>query len=178
MKEEDFNLSIGNEPEADLDLEFGYVLDDDHLDEQPMEGTPLHSVMMANGILTLEDRERYYHYSPDNRGCCMEKPIIIEEKEDYVYLEYSILKYLLRPVPFRFVDYEIEKQRLICHDGKYLDALLVKVYTHPMYDMDENGSIHRQEPTSLGTEEYWFDISAGYKAMGERLNTRLDREDG
>ena len=84
MKEEDFNLSIGNEPEADLDLEFGYVLDDDHLDEQPVEGTPLHSVMMANGILTLEDRERYYHYSPDNRGCCMEKPIIIEEKEDYV----------------------------------------------------------------------------------------------
>ena len=175
MKEEDFDWSIGEEMEDDdLDLEFEDEFDDDDLDEQPREGTPLYSVMMANGILTPEDRKGYYQYSPDNLGCCMEKPILIDEAEDYVGLEYEILEYLLRPVPYRFVDYELEKQRLICPDGKYLDALTVNVYTHPLLDMDENGDIHRPEPTFLGREEYWFDITTGYKAIGERLKKDLE----
>ena len=80
-----------------------------------------------------------------------------------VGLEYEILEYLLRPVPYRFVDYEIEKQQLICHEDRYLDAITVKVYSHPLLIMGENGRLHRTERTFLGTEEYWFDITAGYR---------------
>lgn len=183
MKEEDFDFSLGEELEDDdfdLDLDFEDEFDDEDLEELPREGTPLYSVMMANGILSLEDRKRYHQYTPDNLGCCLDKPILIEETEDYVGLEYEILEYLLRPVPYRFVDYELEKQRLICHDGKYLDALTVKVYAHPLLDMDENGNFHRSEPIFLGTEEYWFDITAGYEAMSERLKKKyeLDGEVG
>ena len=181
MKEEEFDWSIGEEPENDeLDFMFEDELDDDDLDEQPKEGTPLHTVMKSNGILTPEDRKKYHKYDTDNLGCRIEKPILIEETEDYVNLEYEILEYLLRPVPYRFVDYELEKQRLICHNGKYLDALTVKVYTHPLLDMDENGNFHRSEPIFLGTEEYWFDITAGYEAMSERLKKKyeLDGEVG
>ena len=177
MKEEDFDFGFGERLEDnDLNLEFEDGFDDDDLEELPREGTPLYSVMMSNGILTLEDRKGYHQYTPDNLGCCMEKPILIEETEDYVGLEYEILEYLLRSVPYRFVDYELEKQRLICHDGKYLDALSVNVYTHPLLNMDENGNFHRPEPIFLGTEEYWFDITAGYTAMGERLKTELELE--
>ena len=180
MKEEDFDFGLGEELEDDdfdLDLDFEDEFNDEDLEELPREGTPLYSVMMANGILSLEDRKRYHQYTPDNLGCSMENPIIIEETEDYVHLEYEILEYLIRPVPYRFPDYELEKQRLICHDGKYLDALTVKVYTHPLLDMDENGNFHRSEPVFLGTEEYWFDITAGYNAIGEMLKTDFEQEE-
>ena len=114
MKEEDFDFGFGEKLEDnDLDLEFEDEFDDDGLEELPREGTPLYSVMTANGILTLEDRKGYHQYTPDNLGCCMENSILIEETEDYVGLEYEILEYLLRSVPYRFVDYELEKQRLI-----------------------------------------------------------------
>ncbi len=175
MKEEEFDWSIGEEPENDeLDFMFEDELDDDDLDEQPKEGTPLHTVMKSNGILTPEDRKKYHKYDTDNLGCRIEKPILIEETEDYVNLEYEILEYLLRPVPYRFVDYEFEKQRLICHDGRYLDVLTVNVYTHPLLNMDENGDLCRSEPIFLDCEEYWFDITAGYTAMEERLKSELD----
>ena len=151
------------------DLEFECIPEGDGLDEQPGEGTALYVVMKANGILTPEDRMGYMAYDPSNPGCSIDKPILIAEAEDYVRLEYELLEYLLRPVPFRFVDYELEKQRLICHEGKYLDALTVRTYAHPLLEMDENGDFRRPEPTFLGTEEYWFDITAGYEAMVERL---------
>ena len=181
MKEEDFDFSFSEEIEDDdLDLDFEDDFDDDDLGELPREGSPLHTVMKANGILTPEDRKLYHQYAPDNLGCGLDKPILIEETEDYVRLEYEILEYLLRPVPYRFVDYELEKQLLICHNGKYLDARTVKVYTHPLLDMDENGNFHHSEPIFLGTEEYWFDITAGYEAMSERLKKKyeLDGEVG
>jgi len=92
MKEEEFDWSIGEEPENDeLDFMFEDELDDDDLDEQPKEGTPLYTVMKSNGILTPEDRKKYHKYDTDNLGCRIEKPILIEETEDYVNLEYEIL---------------------------------------------------------------------------------------
>ena len=162
----------------DFDFDFEDFGDfEEELDELPKEGTPLYNVMKANGILTSKERRVYERYDQSNLGCAMDRPVLIEETEDYIHLEYEILAYLLRPVPYRFVDYGLEEQRLICHEEKYLDALLVRVYTHPLLDMDENGNLIRPEPEFLGTEEYWFDITAGYNAMGERLKTRLKLKD-
>ena len=126
----------------DFDFDFEDFGDyEEELDELPKEGTPLYNVMKANGILTSKERRVYERYDQSNLGCAMDRPVLIEETEDYIHLEYEILAYLLRPVPYRFVDYELEEQRLICQDGKYLDALLVRVYTHPLLDMDENGNL-------------------------------------
>ena len=132
------------------------------LDDCPREGTALHALMVANGILTVQDRKKYAEYNPDNLGCSIEKPIVVGEAGDYVHLEYELLEYLLRPVPYRYVDYEVVAQRLICRDGKYFDALTVKVYSHPSLQRCENGVFMRPEPIFLGTEEYWFDVTVGF----------------
>ena len=103
----------------DFDFDFGDFGDfEEELDELPKEGTPLYNVMKANGILTSKERRVYERYDQSNLGCAMDRPVLIEETEDYIHLEYEILAYLLRPVPYRFVDYELEEQRLICHEGK------------------------------------------------------------
>lgn len=131
----------------------------------PAEGTPLNEVMMSNGILTLEDRRRYARYDPANPGCSKDNPVFIDVTEDYVRLEYEILERLLRPVPFRFVDYKVEMQRLICCGERRLDVLTVKVYTHSQAEFKGDGSPVLPERKFLGTEEYWFDVTAGFEAL-------------
>lgn len=141
--------------------------DDDFL-EGPREGTPLHAVLEDNGILTVEERMPYERYDRSNRGCSEENPILISETEDYVDLEYQVLEHLLRS-PYRFVDYELEKQSLVSRGTRWLDVLTLRVYTHPIIFMDRNGDIVRPEREFLGTEEYWFDITAGFEAIAARL---------
>ena len=144
--------------------------DDDFLDG-PREGTPLYAVLEENGILAAEGRSRYRSYDRSNRGCSEENPIVISVTEDYVDLEYQVLEHLLRS-PFRFVDYELEKQSLVGRGDRRLDVLAVRVYTHPIISMDRNGDIVQPEREFLGTEEYWFDITAGFDAFDAWLAGR------
>ena len=141
--------------------------EEDNFLEGPLEGTPLHAVLEKNGILTVEERRPYRRYDRSNRGCSEENPILISETEDYVDLEYQVLEHLLRS-PYRFVDYELEKQSLLSRDTRWLDVLTLRVYTHPIISMDRNGDIVRPEREFLGTEEYWFDITAGFDATAAR----------
>ena len=142
--------------------------DEDDLMEDPREGTPLYAVMKENGLLTLDGRERYGRYDRSNPGCSEENPIVISQAADYVDLEYKVLERLLRPVPFRFVDYEVEKQMLVGSGGLHLDCLTVRVYTHPLLQSGDDGMPFRPEREFLGTEEYWFDITAGFDATAAR----------
>ena len=145
--------------------------DDDDLGDMPKEGTDLYSVMSANGILTLEDRARYEEYDPANPGCSEDNPIVIDIPSDEVAvpLEYDLLEYILRPSPYRFVDYEVERQQLFHRKGRSLDVLTVKVYTHPLLTFDAFDNPTRPERQFLGTERYWFDITAAFKALNERF---------
>ena len=141
--------------------------DDDAFLDGPREGTPLYAVLNENGILAVEARGCYEHYDRSNRGCSEDDPIVIGEIEGYVDLEYQVLEHLLRG-PHRFVDYELEKQSLVGRGTRRLDVLTVKVYTHPIISMDGYGNITRPEREFLGTEEYWFDITAGFNAIADR----------
>ena len=162
----DFGWGEDDEPDVD-DIE-EIEDDEDDLMEDPREGTPLYAVMKENGLLTLDWRERYGWYDRSNPGCSEENPIVISLAEDYVDLEYKVLVRLLRPVPFRFVDYQVEKQRLLHRGERYLDVLTVRVYTHPLLQSGDDGMPFRPEREFLGTEEYWFDITAGFDAIAAR----------
>ena len=142
--------------------------DDPFAEGLPEEETPLWKVMEANGILTLEQRARYARYDAANPGCSRENPIVITEKEDYVGLEYDVLEQILRPVPYRFVDWQVVEQRLI-HDGdRDMDELKVAIFSHPTASWND-GNIIMPDPEPLGTEVYWFDITVGFKALDEKL---------
>lgn len=131
--------------------------------------TSLRSILKANGILTSEQQARYATYDTANPGCSPEHPIIIDEPDNYVHMEYELLELLLRPSPYRFVDYELEQQRLIHQNGRALDMLRVRVFTHPLPKKGADGRWELPEPVFLGTEEYWFDISVGYEKMKRRF---------
>ena len=145
-----------------------FLPDDPFEEDLPGKGTPLRAVMESNGILATEQRARYARYDAANPGCSKENPIVIAETEDYVDLEYEVLKQLLRPVPFRFVDWRVVRQRLIGDGGRKLDEMTVEVSTHPIARFVD-GDIIIPESEPLGTETYWFDITAGFNAISEKL---------
>ena len=135
------------------------------LDDLPEKDTPLRRVMEANGILASEQRSVYASYDESHLGCNIERPIIIDEIEEYVQIEYELLEYILRPFPYRFVDYELYKQKTIIHDGRVLDVLTVKVYSHPLALFEKKREMKEQSKKYLGQEEYWFDITEGYRYL-------------
>ena len=165
----DFEAFLKAEGLGEDDLDVGEIEDDeDDLMEDPREGTPLYTVMKENGLLTLEERRRYERYDRANPGCSMENPVVISLTEDYVDIEYKVLERLLRPVPFRFVDYEFVRQALVGSGRRHLDRLTVDVYTHPLLSFGDDGVPFLPEREFLGTEEYWFDITAGFDALAEQ----------
>ena len=167
----DFNAMTQDELELDAFISEDIDVDDDDLDDMPRQGTALYSVMSANGILTPQDRARYAEYDSANPGCSADNPIVIDIPSDDVAvpLEYDLLNYLLRPVPYRFVDYEVEKQQIVHQGGRSLDVLTVKVYTHPLLSPDSSGGFILPERQFLGTELYWFDITSAFEALTARF---------
>ena len=59
------------------------------------------------------------------------------------------------------------EQMLVGSGERYLDCLKVDVYTHPLISLGDDGVPFRPEREFLGTEEYWFDITAGFNAISE-----------
>ena len=142
------------------------IYDEDVFDDGlPLAGSPLRAVMEANGILTFEQRARYESYDTANPGCSPENPIVIDQTDDYVHLEYELLEQILRQSPYRFVDYEVVKQCFRMHGERALDVLTVNVYTHPIMRMNDDGNFIMPEREFLGTEDYWFDVTAGYTSL-------------
>ena len=159
----DYFSETGESPIEGMDEDWDALFDED----LPEEGTPLHGVLSANGILRTADRARYAAYDPANPGCSRENPIVIGVEEDYVGLEYAVLPFLLRPAPYRFVDYRLVKQALVFDGERALDVLTVEVSEHP--DLLCLSAAPESEGKVLGEEEYWFDITAGYSALARSV---------
>ncbi len=97
----------------------------------------------GNGMLSGSDVVR------NGKGVSEEAPIVIRTTEDYyVRLEYIILSLLLRGK-----EYKLAFQSLFeTEDGRKIDRLLVSV---------------KDSPESVPADEaFFFDITAGYDAIG------------
>ena len=101
---------------------------------------------------------RYAHYDTANPGCNAENPIVISPSEDYEEDEVLELESMLRPIPYRYVDYEVVKQRLESMGDRRIDHVTVRVSTHPLLTDDGDGNLYLPTPRFLGYEDYWFDI--------------------
>lgn len=165
--EEDFlkeleNLFSPGDPEEETEDPFD--------DDLPEPDSPLYKVMSGNGILHAVERKIYSEYNTANIGCSKANPIVITEIDDYVGLEYDLLEYILRPSPYRFVDYRRTEQRLILEDGRAIDKITVEVSKHPHLSFEEfsPGAVPPREV--LGTEDYYFDVTTGYNALYKYLS--------
>lgn len=160
-------------PEFDLDKDFEELLSDFKLDEDdnafdddlPEPDSPLYRVLQNNGIYHTKQRKIYEQYDISNIGCSVDNPIIINETEDYVRLEYELLEYILRPSPYRFVDYEVLGQSLMSENGRAIDKLVVEIYKHHILTHEELKNDVIPENEVLGTEYYFFDITAGFEEI-------------
>lgn len=163
----DLNFDMGI---ADSDLLYteNDPNDDPFDDDLPKQGSPLYNIMEDNHIYHTKQRKIYMTYSTENIGCNIKNPIVIKEIEDYVHWEYELLEYILRPSPYRFVDYEVLCQSLLSDNGKAIDRLTIEVSNHPLLTLEEIEKGIVPEKEVLGIEEYFFDITAGFN--NNRLN--------
>lgn len=130
-------------------------------DDLPEPGTPLYRIMRDNNIYHTKQRKIYERYNTSNLGCNINNPIVINETEKYVHLEYELLEYIMRPTPFRFVDYEVMSQELLSDNDKCIDKLTLEVSKHPLLSLEELENISEPVKEVLGQEDYFFDISVG-----------------
>jgi len=159
----------------DLDKDLDDILKSFNPDENPFDDelpepdTPLYRVMVQNNIYHTKQRKVYAEYITSNLGCSSMNPIVINEIDDYVHLEYELLEFLLRPSPYRFVDYEVLRQALISENGRAIDKLTVEVSKHPLLSFEEVCSGYEPPKEVLGIEEYYFDITEGYMALSKHM---------
>lgn len=105
-----------------------------------------------------EDRARYARYDTANPGCNPDNPIVIPPSKDYEDDESLALETILRPIPYRYVDYEVVEQRVQVRDGRKIDHVRVRVSTHLLLTEDADGELYLPKKRFLGYEDYWFDI--------------------
>ena len=142
--------------------------------ELAFEETALYRVLSANGILDDDAPERYWRYDPANPGCSLQHPVVIDETEDYVHLEYEVLPFIVGAFPYPFVDYRVQQQALVFEGDRALDILTVELTEPRLPSPDGAGS--DSEPRVLGTKDYYFDITSGYNAISRRISLKqLDR---
>ena len=146
-------------PEDDTEI----LMDDDELcveldDEE----------RLVDAFLDWDDDEesaRYARYNPANQGCNAQNPVVIDRKVDYYEDEEAFLDALLRPIPYRYVDYEVVDQHIESRRDRYLDHVTVRVSTHPLLSEDPDGEIYLPARKVLGTEDYWFEFPGNYSAF-------------
>ena len=116
--------------------------------------------MKAIDIIGSENLARYATFAEENPGCSKENAIVINDKDDYVPLEYDIVDLLLQQRK-ELIYYSLTHQALESDESgdKSYDCLTFNVIwmdpdTREFYNTEEN---------------YWFDITAGFNAMFEDL---------
>ena len=111
-------------------------------------------------IIGRENLARYSTYSKENPGCSKDNAIVIEEKYDYVPLEYDIVDYILQQR--KELVYYAPTNQALESDGrgeKSYDCLTFNV----IWMDPDTREFYTTE------EEYWFDITAGYSALARSL---------
>ena len=146
-------------PEDDTEI----LMDDDELCVE------LHGEeRLVDAFLDWDDDEesaRYARYNPANQGCSEQNPVVIDRKVDYYEDEEVALEVLLRPIPYRYVDYEVVDQHIERRGDRYIDHVTVRVSTHPLLTEDPDGEFYLPARKVLGTEEYWFDLPGWVSAF-------------
>lgn len=105
---------------------------------------------------------QYAEYDTANLGCSPDHPFVIPMPADPEHLfeedEDDLLERVLRPIPYRYVDYEIADLKSLNLDGRTIDHIRVRVSTHPLLTEDQDGYLYLPDPQFLGYEDYWFEI--------------------
>lgn len=86
-------------------------------------------------------------------GHSMEKPIVLERRNDYVQHEYVLMGTMLAARENGPYGYSLRKQELCIKEGRYYDRLVVMVRRA---DADPR---YEEKPH---IEEFWFDISENF----------------
>ena len=141
-------LNPEDEPFPSMDEDVVYV-------EQAEENRLVDAFLDSSEDETLA---RYARYDTANPGCSPENPIVIAPSRDYKEDELRELESILRPIPYRYVDYEVAEQRVRARNGRWIDHVRVRVSTHPLLTEDSDGELYLPKRRFLGYEDYWFDI--------------------
>ena len=145
------------DPEEDDPL----PVDEDELDDLMEDET-----LLLESFLEYDpsgDRARYDSYDRSNPGCSEDNPLVVSENRDVRRREADLLEGLLCTIPHRYVDYEVERRVESRRNGRDLDHYTVRVFSHPLLAEGEEGRPYLPARRYLGTEEYWFDVTAGWK---------------
>lgn len=111
------------------------------------------------------EHARYAVYDSANPGCSEDNPVVIRDRRDIREREAALLEGFLCTIPHRYVDYEVERRVETVRNGRHLDHWTVRVYTHPLLAEGEDGRPYLPQRRYLGTEDYWFDVTAGWKDL-------------
>lgn len=90
-------------------------------------------ILFENGFEEpFADYSSYSNYDANARGCNLENPFIIDEKEGYVGLEYEVIGWILETARGEECQWRLLKQRLYsqtAEDGsqRQIDELLLSV---------------------------------------------------
>ena len=131
------------------------------MDEDEIYVEQLEEDRLVDDFLDQEEDDnlaRYARYDTANPGCNAENPIVISPSKDYEEEEVLELESMLRPTPYRYVDYEVVKQRIESKGDRRIDHVTVRVSSHPLLTDDGDGNLYLPTPRFLGYEDYWFDI--------------------
>ena len=105
---------------------------------------------------------QYAEYDTANLGCSPDHPFVIPMPANPEHLfeddEELLLERVLRPIPYRYVDYEVAEQKTLNLDGRTIDHIRVRVSTHPLLTEDQDGYLYLPDRQFLGYEDYWFEI--------------------
>lgn len=138
------------------------------VDEDELDDVMEDEMLLLESFLEYDpsgDRARYASYDRSNPGCSENNPLVVPDSRDVRRREAELLEGLLCTIPHRYVDYEVERRAESTRNGHDLDHYTVRVFTHPLLAEGEDGRPYLPARRYIGTEEYWFDVTAGWKDM-------------
>lgn len=163
------------EDEPVLDPEFGGCLmdEDEMYIERRDEDDLVDDFLDWDGNAVLA---QYAEYDTSNLGCSPDHPFIIPMPANPEHLfeddEERLLERVLRPIPYRYVDYEVAEQKTLNQNGRVIDHIRVRVSTHPLLTEDADGCLYLPARQFLGYEDYWFEIP-----LREKLKRQEELDD-
>lgn len=127
--------------------------------EDKEDAVALVRIFDGNGLLNLMEVGTTYPYKPSKKGCNKDNPFVINETDNYVHLERSIMDVIYQ---YSEKENSFIQQKLMNVNGRKIDCLTFKVWP-----------VGTDEPTTVtatNTEKYFFDITDGYNDLKTHYN--------
>lgn len=122
--------------------------------EEQEDAEALERIFKDNGIDSIDAMEAFETIEAFPHGLSKEDPFIINEVENYVHLERSMMEILLDNVD---MERKIWRQRFFMENNRTIDCLTFKMW--PYFD-DE------PETSDENMKNFYFDVTAGFNAIG------------